>query len=435
VSAGRKLRQGAWGWKVALGVVLGLFAVGIGVRALMDGDSEPQVAFTPLTEPAIRAALDRGGLVLLPAGTVDVTSPLRVTKSGTRIIGAGRDATVLRMAFGPTAFGPLIALPAEWSTDFGGGNPPPASMRVSNVEISHLAIDGAREGNPNTYGGEQASTLRFGIQSTVSTDTRLHDLHLYDIAGDAVVFGNGNGVNVRPLVEDVLIERTGRNGIHLGSSEDAVIRRVQVLDTPGPYWANAGAGNGLDIEVEGLDPRVLNTIIEDSVFERPTNSGYAGFGIQVTRAFGPIDGLFVSRNRFRNHQQGIVVATASNVVIENNTFESSPIGENNVTGGGIGLVSAGAEYGASALIRFNKFFLEPWQFYADSAVHVDGPGDWRIEDNEIYGTIQVFKAYGDKPSHLQSARNRYRPLNGGPLFVASSPAIQTFSDTGSTREP
>lgn len=430
------VRQRALGWKVALGVVLGLFAVGIGVLALMDRDGEPQVAFTPLTEPAIRAALERGGLILLPAGTVDITKPLRVTKSGTRIIGAGRDATVLRMAFGPTASGPLIALPAEWSIEFAGGNPPPASMRVSGVEIAHLAIDGAREGNPNTYAGEKLSTLRFGIQSTVSTDTSLHDLRVYDVAGDAIAFGNGNGININPLVEDVLIERTGRNGLHLGSSEGAVIRRIQVLDTPGPYWADAGAGNGLDIEVEGLDPRVLNTRIEDSVFERPSNpSGYAGFGIQVARAFGPIDGLLVSGNRFKNHQQGIVVATASNVLIENNTFETSPVGENNITGAGIGLISAGPEHGASALVRSNKFFFEPWKFYADSVINVDGPGDWRVEDNEMYGGVQVFKAYGDKPSHVQSARNRYKPLNDGPLFVASNPAIQTFSDTGSTLAP
>lgn len=387
---------------------------------------------TALTENAIRRALDKGGVIRLPAGTVNITKPLRVTKSGTKLIGAGRGATVLRMAFGPNGYGPLIAVPAEWSMDF-GGNPPPPSMRVRDVEIAHLSIDGAREGNPNTYGGAQATTIRFGIQSTVSTNTHLHDLHIHDIAGDAIAFGNGTGVNLNPLVEDVLIERAGRNGLHLGSSDGAVIRRIQALDTPGPYWENAGAGNGLDIEVEGADPKVLNTLIEDSVFERPSNPGYAGFGIQVTRAFGPIDGVTIRRNRFRNHQQGVVVSTASRVVIEHNIFESSPIGENSVTGGGIGLISAGPEYGSSATVRFNQFHFQPWQFFADSIVNVDGPGDWRIEDNDMYGAVQVFKAYGDKPSAISSARNRYSPLNNGHLFVTAHPAIQTFVDTGSTR--
>jgi Right handed beta helix region len=388
---------------------------------------------TSLTDTAIRRALQKGGVIRLPAGTVNIKAPLRVTKSGTKLIGAGSGATVLRMAFGPTAFGPLIALPAEWSTDFGGGNPPPASMRVSNVEISNLAIDGAREGNPNTYGGTQASTLRFGIQSTISTNTWLHDLHIYDIAGDAIGFGNGNGVNVNPLVEDVLIERSGRNGMHLGSSDGAVIRRVQILDTPGVYWANAGAGNGLDIEVEGADPRVTNTLIENSVFERPTNPGFAGYGIQITRAFGPVDGVVIRGNEFRNHQLGVLVSTASNVLIENNVFNTSPIGENNVTGGGIGLMSAGAQYGSSAVIRFNQFNFDPWQWYADSMVSVTGPGDWRVEDNQMYGATQVFRAYGDLPSTIQSARNQYRPLNSGPLFVALDPTIQTFIDAGSVR--
>lgn len=393
------------------------------------------VAITPLTETAIRAALDRGGVIRLAAGTVDITKPLRVTKSGTKMIGAGRDATILRMAFGATGFGPVIALPGEWSTDFGGGNPPPPSMRVSDVEIAALSIDGAREGNPNTYGDAQASTLRFGIQSTISSNTWLHDLHLYDIAGDAIGFGNGSGVNASPLVEDVLIERAGRNGLHLGSSDGATIRRIQVLDTPGPYWANAGAGNGLDIEVEGSEPRVLNSLIEDSVFERPSNPGYAGVGIQITRAFGPVEGVTIRKNRFRNHQAGVVVSTASRVVIEQNTFESSPIGENKVTGAGVVLISAGSEYDSSAVVRSNVFNFQPWQRNADSIVSVDGIGDWRVEDNQMYGGLQVFKAYGEKPSFIQSARNIYSPIDNGPLFIAAYPATQTFSDSGSTRAP
>lgn len=396
--------------------------------------AKPLAPTIRLNERALRNALGKGGLIVLPAGTLNITSPLRVTKSGTRLIGAGRDATVLRMAFGPTAYGPLIALPAEWSKDF-GNNPPPATMRVSNVEIANLSIDGAREGNPNTYGGAQANTLRFGIQSTISTNTYLHDLHIYDVAGDGIGFGNGTGVNMNPRVEDVLIERTGRNGLHLGSSSGAIIRRVQILDTPGPYWANAGAGNGLDIEVEGSQPQVLNTLIENSVFERPSNPGYAGFGIQVTRAFGPVDGVIIRGNEFKNHQQGILVSSASNVLIENNVFNTSPIGQNNVTGAGIGLMSAGTQYGSSAIVRYNQFNFDPWQWYADSIVNVDGPGNWVVTDNVMYGGVQVFKAYGADPSDIQSARNQYRPLNNGPLFVAADPSIQTFADTGSTRMP
>ena len=387
-----------------------------------------------LNERALRSALTKGGLIVLPAGTLNITSPLRVTKSGTRLMGAGRDATVLRMAFGPTGFGPLIALPAEWSKDF-GNNPPPPSMRVSNVEIANLSIDGAREGNPNTYGSGQANTLRFGIQSTISTNTYLHDLHIYDVAGDGIGFGNGTGVNMNPRVEDVLIERSGRNGMHLGSSSGAIINRVQILDTPGPYWANAGAGNGLDIEVEGSQPEVLNTVITNSVFERPSNPGYAGFGIQITRAFGPVDGVTIRGNEFKNHQQGVLVSSASNVLIENNVFNSSPAGVNNVTGGGIGLVSAGTQYGSSAVVQNNQFNFDAWQWFADSIVNVDGPGNWVVQDNVMYGGVQVFKAYGANPSSIQSARNQYRPLNDGPLFVAADPSIQTFTDTGSTRLP
>ena len=68
-------------------------------------------------------------------------------------------------------------------------------------------------------------------------------------------------------------------------------------------------------------------------------------------------------------------------------------------------------------------------------VSVDGPGEWRVEDNQMYGALQVFKAYGDKPSVVKSARNRFSPLYNGPLYVAAHPAIQTLVDSDSVRVP
>lgn len=401
-----------------------------GHRALPTPVTTPQPI--PLTEAAIRGALARGGTIMLPAGTVDITRPLRITRSGTKLLGAGRDATVLRMAFGPDASGPLLALPAEWSADF-NGNPPPESMRVSDVEIANLTIDGAREGNPNTYGGERPSTLRFGIESTVSTNTWIHDVHLTDIAGDAISFGNGTGVNREPRVEDVLVERAGRNGIHLGDTEGAAIRRTRILDTPGPYWPDAGAGNGIDIEVEGLNPHVFRTVIEDNEITRPSNPGMAGVGIQITRAFGDVDDVLVQRNTFRNHQLGVLAASATNVRIVGNEFDSSPIGENNVTGGGIGLIAAPG-HDASALVKDNTFRFEDWRFYADSIVSVDGRGTWTVTDNLMLGGRQTFRSYNG-PSQIDSARNRWKTLDDGPFFTSTDPAHQTLVDTGSTRVP
>ena len=385
-----------------------------------------------LTEAAIREALDHGGTIALPPGTVDITRPLRITKSGTKLLGAGRDATVLRMAFGPRAAGPMLALPAELSADF-NGNPPPESMRVSDVEIAHLTVDGAREGNPNTYGDGRPTTVRFGIQSTVSTNTWIHDVRLMDIAGDAVAFGNGNGVNVRPRVEDVLVERAARNGIHLGHAEDSAIRRAKILDTPGPYWPDAGAGNGIDIEVEGLNPYVFRTVIEDNEISRPSNPGLAGVGIQITRAFGDVDDVLVQRNKIRNHQLGVVVSSARNVRILNNEFGSSPIGENNVTGAGIGLVGVPGQ-NAGALVKDNTFRFEQWRFFAESIVSVDGPGAWTVTDNLMLGGRQTFQSYNG-PSHLASARNRWKTLDDGPFFTPADPNQQTLVDEGSTRVP
>lgn len=410
-----------------------MVACSSGPRPALPAPAPPTVAQPiPLTEAAIRSALARGGTIILPAGTVDITRPLRITRSGTKLLGAGRDTTVLRMAFGRDAFGPLLALPAELSSDF-NGNPPPESMRVSDVEIAHLTIDGGREGNPNTYGGDRPSTLRFGIESTVSTDTWIHDVRLRDIAGDAISFGNGTGVNQEPRVEDVLVERAGRNGIHLGDTEDAAIRRTQILDTPGPYWPNAGAGNGIDIEVEGLNPHVFRTVIEDNEISRPSNPGMAGFGIQITRSFGDVDDVLVQRNTFRNHQLGVLAASATNVRIVGNEFDSSPIGQNNVTGGGIGLIAAPG-HPASAMVTNNTFRFEAWRFYADSIVSVDGPGDWTVTDNLMLGGRQIFRSY-DAPSQIHSARNQWKTLDGGPFFTATDPSHQTIVDTGSTRMP
>lgn len=385
-------------------------------------------ATIPLTEAAIRDAVAKGGTVQLGPGTVNITHPLRIGKSGTKLIGAGVDKTILRMAFGPTAYGPLIALPAEWSLDF-NGNPPPASMRVSDVEIANLSIDGAREGNPNTYGGAQANTIRFGIQSTISTNTSLHDLHIYDIAGDAIAFGNGTGVNVNPTVSNVVIERAGRNGIHLGHTDHAVIKQSKILDTPGVYWEKAGAGNGIDIEVEGQDPSVRHTLIEDNEISRPNNGGYAGFGIQITRAFGDVDDVLVQRNTFRNHQQGVLVSSSTNVRILDNRFETSPAGVNNVTGGGVGLI-AYPGYPASVLVSHNTFNLEPWLFFCDNVVSVNGAGDWQVRDNEMYGCDRVFRAYGE-PSHLIASGNKYRLRVNAVVFDNSMQGMSTYEDNGS----
>lgn len=414
-------------WLAAFAVLSLLFACETTTERSEKATRDRTVA---LTEPAIREALEEGGTIRLPAGTVDITRPLRVLRSGTRLLGAGRDATVLRMSFPPNAAGPLLVVPAEWSADF-GNNPAPPQMRVSDVELAHFSIDGQRQGNPNTYDDGRTSTIRFGVQVTLADAAWVHHLHVYDIAGDCLGAGNGSAITRGVRFEDNLVERCGRNGIYLTSAEDGQVLRNQVLDTPGTYWADAGAGNGIDIETEGVDPRVIRALIAENHVERRPGA-FAGFGLQISQSFGPIDDVVVRHNTFRNHQMGVLLSNTTNGLIEDNQFETAPIGENNATGGGVYL-DAASPGSASAVVRGNRFLLEPWQQYAESVVTAHGPGRWEVVDNLMEGGKKTFWCFALEPCHIDSARNRWRTYNDGPFFVAQDPATQTIEDHGSER--
>jgi hypothetical protein len=374
------------------------------------------------SEQAIRDDLAACRPVHLPAGVVTIHSTLTVSCDGQSILGvnaANPDASVLRMDFPADAYGALIVVPGDNVRTYTG------------VELAGFAIDGQKQGNPNTYYDPATqtappTTIRFGIWVQGSTDINMHDLHLHDISGDSVIVGAANGQNVRPVLRNVLVERGGRNGISWLSATDGLISHATVLDTPGAYWANAGAGNGIDLEVEGLDAKLINNLIEDSRVERDNSVGYAGTGIQITPAYGPVDGVTIRRVTTKDHAIGVYVWESQNVVIEDSDFYGTAA--NHATGTGIQLVEQPNFLGtASAEVRNNRFYMEGW-CCTYGGVMVNGPGVWNIHDNIVRGGSQAIYALGGA-SHTESARNQYTaPV----LFVAEDPSTQTITDVGST---
>ncbi len=215
-----------------------------------------------LDSAAIAAAIEKsaaGDTVHLPAGTYALTETLR-PKSGTRLVGAGADKTILRFA----------------------GEKPAALLSLAGcegVEVTGLALDGAGSAN-----------ARQGITAYNARRLRLHHLTIRDLGSGGGPIGihfNGNNPTRKQGVTDseiadCLIERIGVDdkwgaGIRMswGSSRNRVLRNT-IRDTGrGGIFGNDGStdlviqgntvtgsrGTGLGIEVWGGCERAL---IEDN---------------------------------------------------------------------------------------------------------------------------------------------------------------------------
>ena len=83
-----------------------------------------------------------------------------------------------------------------------------------------------------------------------------------------------------------------------------------IEDTPSQQWQlvypelGPAAGNGIDVEVEGVDACVDGILIEDNIIER-TNTHTAGDAIALQTGYGPIRNGVIRNNVFRNHQNGV----------------------------------------------------------------------------------------------------------------------------------
>ncbi len=220
------------------------------------------------------AAAKPGATVQLPAGTFTLTQAIQ-PKSGTRLIGAGQESTILRYAGEKP--GVFISL-----------------RDCQDVEVAGLTLDG--ENNPNVHqgiAGGNSSRLRIhhvtirnlvksqtfgphgilfsGVNPTRQkgvTDSQVSDCVIEDVGleakfGCGIRFAWGSSRN---LIQRNVIRNTGRGGIFGDNgSTDLVIRGNIVMGS---------GGEGLGIEVWKDCDRA---VIEDNIIDHWLSIGGSNF--------------------------------------------------------------------------------------------------------------------------------------------------------------
>jgi len=174
-------------------------------------------------------------------------------------------------------------------------------MTVKDVRISRVSLNGNRvglqpSGQPNF----------FAIQVIHGEQILIDDVTVLDQYHDSISIGVGTRPVRNLTITNVRIHRGERNGVHLGYGDGLKVSDVTISDTPSQQWG-ARAGNGIDVEVEGLRSFVSNFLIEDCVISRvhTPKAGTAGTGIALQPAYGPIRWGTIQRNTIRNHQVGV----------------------------------------------------------------------------------------------------------------------------------
>jgi Right handed beta helix region len=264
---------------------------------------------------AIQALLDAGGTIVLPEGPCKI-SGLVIRIDGTQLLSRGR--TVLRRI--PGTYETLISLPRKWTqlqpTD-----------TVKDVRISGIVFDG------NHVGAQPGGQPNFfGVHVIHGERILIDDVVVQDQYHDGISIGVGHQAPKQVTVSSSRIYGAQRNGVHLGYGDTLRLSNLFIDDTPSQQWGPA-AGNGIDVEVEGVGSYVRNFVIENCTISRfhSPSAGTAGTGIALQPAYGPIQFGTIKGNTIRNHQTGVwldnalapddgVTASVDSITIDGNTI-------------------------------------------------------------------------------------------------------------------
>lgn len=355
--------------------------------ARCDGRSDDTAAF--------QRALDQAVRVRIPAGTCMVRSGIAITKDGTRLVGGGPTSVVKLL---PGNYGAIFSLPHPCLT-MGGCEPDPNAV-VKDIQLGWFTIDGQRNGNP----ANDQTKIVWGIQASAVDGLDVAWMQLKDISGDAMSVAIGSRQSVHVTVRNSRIAGAGRNGIHYGSVRDGRILRNLIENTPDQGYPGAGAGNGIDVETEGLVPVVEDFLIEDNLI-REGRHATAGAGMQISRSFGPVRRGTVRDNIIENYQEGVVLGSVEGVDVEGNLVTSDST-VNTATGGAFAYSAPPSFSAGLATFRRNIAWLVPYRPFADNAFWASGGGAITVEDNKIYGPDSLYRIAGAPPA-ITSRNNQY----------------------------
>ena len=194
----------------------------------------------------IQAAIDaaaEGDTVQVPAGTYIISAPVKA-KSGIKLIGDGRDATIVQYAADSAAAGYMLSLNG-----------------TDNVEVAGLTLDG--NGNAMTGGitsdptpetvqnsghyihdnriKNLGATTGFGSFGVLIAHTDRVKITDNDFSGTSVRAPNGarrsatGGTRTIPVIERNTIADTGRGGIFLNDGVEGAVVRHNVVTGSGKF--------------------------------------------------------------------------------------------------------------------------------------------------------------------------------------------------------
>lgn len=353
--------------------------------------------------PALQRALDAGGPLSIPRGNYLTGRALVLHKDGTQLIGEGPESA-LRLAPGLT--GPGIVMPAPRDAY---NNPPAADKVVRDVVLSNFLIDANHNGHPVN---NDQKDLCWCIQAYGVEGLEISWMTLLNASGEGLIVGTGWRLSKNVRVVNSHVRGCGRNGLAFTHVSGGLISKCYIEDSPAQTWAApSGAGNGIDLEVEGLDPVVEDFEISDCLIVK-RQAATAGFGIQATKAFGPVRRGRIIRNVIRNYQAGIAAFNAEDTAIEDN-FITTDAAVNTATG--MGLILATTDTAVEQTARRNTLHLVSGAAFAETCVWMQGPGVKRLTGNKFYGgTGSTLRLVGDSPLTLVAEDNEW---GGPPVFV------------------
>lgn len=228
---------------------------------------------------AIQDAIDDEDSVYMPPGVFELSTRLDL-RTDTRLIGAGRDVTILRKLPTHDSFD-MIEIPGS----------------VSNVLGADFQLDGMTS-DTNTI-------TQVGVQVDGNNVT-LERLMIKNMLLDGIYGGNNAVKPNRVTIQDCLIENPLRNGVAFVASEYVSVIRTTVV----------GPGH-IGVLFEGLDTNVVNfasTILDCRIF----NAVNAGIAFDQRTKYATASGNLVS-----NALHGIwVLRDSSSVLLTRNTLLS-----------------------------------------------------------------------------------------------------------------
>jgi len=339
-----------------------------------------------ILESITRLNATTGGTVYIPPGTYNVTGRILITENNIRLLGAGRDKTILKFPSG---------------TDLSGNGM--LHFTGDNCEVADLTVDGNNDNNSNATSGINCvgvtdfmvrdctikNTTGRGINfpATAAANTRvtIRDNYLTNIDGRGIFLTFG----VRCKIQDNVVERTNHNAIEIFKGTTQNTDYTRDTQITGNLVDRSSAASTSNVTYIGflcaIGSGSRNITVDGNVFNDNTSGGAGTDGI----GWGDSGG-----EEWRN------IVISNNVVSNTGTFGIDVMRDTVITGNvihnagthGIRLAGTSAPTDTKGCIISNNVIVDANASGAGSGIHgisigLHGSGTATMNDVTISGNI------------------------------------------------